>query len=145
MEKIGHILVPAKGTPDDDDAVRLACIIARKNKAKITVIYVIEVQRTLPLEAEIPTEVEKGELALDRAELIAAEADYQVSTDLLQARMAGPAIVDEARDIGAGLIILGIPYRTHLGEFYLGSTTTYVLKNAPCRVWVCRESMEKSP
>ncbi len=34
---------------------------------------------------------------------------------------------------------MGVTYRKRFGEFYLGQTTPYVLKNAPCRVWVARE------
>jgi nucleotide-binding universal stress UspA family protein len=47
----------------------------------------------------------------------------------------------------ADLIILSLPYRVRFGDFYLGPTTMYVLKHAPCRVWICREEMptEETP
>ena len=36
MEKIRRILVPIKGNGlDDDEAVRFACAIAKRNKAKV--------------------------------------------------------------------------------------------------------------
>lgn len=138
-KEITRILVPVKGDPDDDEAIRLACLVAKRHKAKVYAAYVIEVPRALPLDADLPEELHQAELALDRAELVADEVDCEVESELLQARFAGPAIVDEAIEKGINLIVIGIPYRTRLGEFHLGSTATYVLKNASCRVWLCRD------
>ena len=58
---------------------------------------------------------------------------------MLQAREVGPAIVDEAIERGADMVIIGINYKTKFGGFSLGSTVPYVLKNAPCWVLICRE------
>ncbi len=138
-----RILVPVKGQPDDDEAVRLACVMAKRHKAKIYVVYVIEVPRALPLNADLPEELHQAELALDRAEQVADEFNCEIEAELLQARFAGPAIADEAVDKGIDLIIVGIPYRTRLGDFHLGSTATYVLKNAGCRIWLCRDAIGK--
>ena len=33
---------------------------------------------------------------------------------------------------------MGIGYKRKFGEFDLGQTAPYVLKNAPCRVWLAR-------
>ena len=37
------------------DAVLLACSIAKKNKGKVYAVHVIEVKRSLPLDAELET------------------------------------------------------------------------------------------
>jgi nucleotide-binding universal stress UspA family protein len=134
-----RILVPVGGIPADEQAIRLACQVARQDKAKITAIHVIEVQRNLPLNAEDAAQMERGESVLARAEQIAKAARGSLETELLQARVAGSALVDEAGERGIDLIIMGIPDRKPLGDFYLGATTLYVLKNAACRVWLCRE------
>ncbi len=128
------ILVPVVGTEADEEAIRLACRLAKRNKSKIYVVYVVTIKRTLPLDAEIEPEIKKGEEILDRIEIIAEEQDSEIETDLLQARDAGPAIVDEAVERGADLILMGVKYKTRFGQFYLGSVVPYVLKNAPCRV-----------
>jgi nucleotide-binding universal stress UspA family protein len=133
------VLVPINGSEADDEAVKLACRLAKKTKAKIYVTYVIQVDRTLPLDAEVQQEIEKGENVLDRAERIAEEQDYEVKTDLLQAREIGPAVVDEAIERGADLIIVGLSYKKKFGEFSLGSVVPYVFRNAPSWVVVCRE------
>jgi len=140
--EIPKILVPVNGERVDEEVIKLACTIAKRRKAKVYVVYVIQVKRALPLDAEIEPETQNGEKILKRAERIADELDYQVETDLLQAREVGPALVDEAVERGVDLILMGINYKKRFGEFNLGSTVPYVLKNAPCRVLLWREPIE---
>jgi len=135
-------LVPLNGERVDENTLRLACTIARSEKGKVYAIYVIEVKRALPLDAEIEPETEQAEEVLKRAERIGDEMDCEVVTELLQAREVGPAIVDEAVERGIDLIIMGMPYKKPFGEFELGNTVPYVLKHAPCRVLVWRESVD---
>lgn len=135
-------LVPLNGEKIDENTLRLACTLARSEKGKVYAIHVIQVKRALPLDAEIEPETEKAEEVLKRAERIGDEMDCEVLTELLQAREAGPAIVDEAVERGIDLIIMAIPYKKPFGEFDLGSTVPYVLKNAPCRVLIWREAIE---
>lgn len=135
------VLVSVKGEKEDEESVRLACSMAKRKKGKVYAVYVIEVKRVLPLDAEMEPETETGEQALKRAERIGDEVDYQVETDLLQAREAGPAIVDEAVERGVDLIIMGMHYKKRFGEFDLGGAVPYVLKNAPCRVLIWREAV----
>jgi nucleotide-binding universal stress UspA family protein len=139
MEDIKTIIVPVQGAPDDDAAIHLACLLARRNKAQVYAVYVIEVPRTLPLEADLPEEEQRAEDVLQRAEIVAEDLGVEIEGELLQARFAGAAVVDEAVDKQANLIIIGLTYRTRFGEFSLGRTSGYVLKNAPCRVWLCRD------
>jgi nucleotide-binding universal stress UspA family protein len=136
-----RILVPVNGNPTDRDMISLACMIGRLNRSEIHVIYVIEVKRSLPLDADLPQEATRGEEVLDRAEEFASEHDESVQTELLQARDVGTAIVDEAINREVDLILLGINYEKRFGEFSMGKTVPYVLKNAPCRVWICRQAI----
>ena len=136
------ILVPVGGNSVDDDVVKLACTLAKRSRAKVCVVYVIQVQRSLPLDAEIPSEIEKAGKVLDHAQDIAEDWDYEVQTDLLQAREIGPAIVDEAMERGVDLILMGISYKKRFGVFNVGSVAPLVLKDAPCKVLLLRELME---
>ena len=129
-----QILVPVAGTEADEEAMKLACRMARKDKGKIWVVTVVAIKRALPLDAEIDSEIQKAEELLDRMEGVAEEEDYEVETDVLQAREVGPAIVDEAVERGVDLILMGIRYKRHFGQFSLGNVLPYVLKNAPCPV-----------
>jgi len=137
--EFGKILVPVNGTAVDDEAVKLACRLARKDRGKIWAIYVIAVSRTLPLDAEIEPEIRRAEQILEHAESVAEEQDYEIETDLLQARDAGPTIVDEAVERQVDLILMGVEYKWRFGQFSLGSVVPYVLKNAPCRVILYHE------
>ncbi|MFC1992953.1 universal stress protein [Chloroflexota bacterium] len=130
-----RILVPVVGTEIEyEDALKLACQLAKKVKGKIWAFYVVTVKRTLPIEAEIEPEIRKAEEVLDHMESVAEDQDYEVETDILQAREAGPAIVDEAVERGIDLILMGVKYKTRFGQFSLGDVVPYVLKHAPCRV-----------
>ena len=128
------ILVPVRGTDADEEAIKLACRLAKKDKGKICAVYVITVKRALPIEAEIESEIRKAEKMLDHVEGVAEEQDCEVETEILQAREAGLTIVDEAAEQETDLILMGVKYRSRFGQFSLGDTVTYVLKNAPCRV-----------
>ena len=55
--EFNKILVPVAGTEADDEALTLACQLAKKNKAKIWAVYVITVKRALPLDADIEAEI----------------------------------------------------------------------------------------
>ena len=136
------ILVPVIGTDIDDDTVKIACWLAKKSKGKIWALYVITVGRSLPLEAELEPEINRAEEILSHAEIIAEEEDYELETDLLQAREAGPTIVDMAVEREVDLIVMGIKYKQRFGQFSLGSAIPYVLKNAPCRVILYHQYIE---
>ncbi|MBE0415480.1 MAG: universal stress protein [Dehalococcoidia bacterium] len=141
--ELPKLLVSVSGGEADEEVIRLACTLAKKRKAKVYVVHVIEVQRSLPLDAEMEPEIESGEKVLAHAQTIADTLDCEVETDLLQAREAGPAVVDEAVERGVELIIMGMEYKKRFGEFDLGSVVPYVLRNAPCRVLVWREAIEQ--
>lgn len=133
------VLVPISGAKADEEAIRLSCRLAKKAGGKIYVTYVIQVDRALPLDAEVKPEIDRAEQVLDQAECIAEEQDYNVETDLLQSREIGPAIVDEAIERGVDLITIGLSYEKKFGAFSIGDTIPYILKNAPCWVLICRE------
>ena len=132
--EFNKILVPVTGTAADEEAMRLACWLTKKNKGKIWAIYVVTVKRSLPLDAEIEPEIRKAEDILDRIAIVAEEEDHEIETDLLQSREAGPTIVDEAVEREADLILMGVIYKRRFGQFSLGNVVPYVLKNAPCQV-----------
>lgn len=145
-DKPKRILVPVKGVTVDDEAMRLAYTYALAKTGKgrniaVDVVYVVEVPHALPLDAQIEEGLEKGERALDHAEAVARDIGLSVETSIIQARSAGAAIVDMARESGSEMVVMAVPYQKKLGELDLGRTLPYVLKHAPCRVWVCRSAM----
>jgi len=136
--EISKILVPIVGNGVDRDVVRLACELADENDASVYAVYVIEVERSLPIDAEQEAKNAMAEDILSRAEQTASEDGYHIATGILQAREAGPALVNEAKEGNADLIVLGVGYKKRLGVFNIGDTTSYVLKEAPCGVVLYR-------
>lgn len=147
LEPGGHIstvLVPIKGRPADDEVVRQAALFAKRNKAVLAVIYVIVVKQELALDAPLPEEMEKGEAVLSRAVKVANDYGVTADSSILQARFAGVAIVEEATERNADVVMMTLSYRDRFGEFNMGRTIPYVLKHAPCRVWMFREELKKA-
>ena len=132
--EVKKVLVPIRGSEADEETMRLACRLAKRDKGKVWAVSVVAIKRALPLDAEIESEIRQAEEVLDRAEVVAEEEDYEVETDVLQARDVGPAIVDEAVERGVDLIVMGISYKQRFGQFSLGNVAPYVLKNSPCPV-----------
>jgi nucleotide-binding universal stress UspA family protein len=138
---VENILVPVHGNGCDDEALRLAGKMARNNNATIHALYVIEIKRDLPLDAEITQETSKAEEILQHLEKLSRDWECSVEATLLQARNVGPAVVQEAMDRGSELIVMQMPYTKRFGSFTLGDTIPYILKNAPCQVILCRDAM----
>jgi nucleotide-binding universal stress UspA family protein len=135
-------VVALNGGSSDERIVRLVAPIAARTKAEVIAVHVVEIDWTLPLDADIAGRSEEAQQALDMAEAAAERARVRLEPVLLQARDVGAALVDEATERQADLLMLGLPYRMRFGgDFAIGRTIPYVLKNAPCSVWVVREPM----
>lgn len=140
-------VVALNGGPSDARIVRLVADHAARTDAEVVAVHVVEIDWTLPLDADIAGRSEEVQRVLDAAEAIAETARVQIDPVLLQARDVAAAIVDETTERGADLLVVGLPYRKRFGgEFAIGRTIPYVLQNAPCAVWVVREPMpEEAP
>ena len=135
---VHNYLVAVDGSEAAYAALGTACDLAKRSKAGVSVLYVIEVSRSVALDASLEPEVERAETILARAEQIAEERGVAVQADLIQARQAGHAVVDEAIDRGVDAIVLGVEYHRPLGQFTLGRLPLYVLEHAPTQVWLIR-------
>ena len=135
-------LIALSGGPSDGRIVRLVADLAKAAKAELVGVHVVEIDWTLPLDADIAGRSEDVQRVLDSAEAVAEAAGTQLETVLLQARDVGAAIVDESIERDADLLVVGLAYRKRFGgDFAVGKTVPYVLKNAPSTVWLVREPM----
>ncbi|MBM3946712.1 MAG: universal stress protein [SAR202 cluster bacterium] len=133
-----RLLLPVLGEPTEEALYGLACNLVRPSKGTVYAIYVVEVPRQLPVDAELPEAAAKGEEVLKRVESEIRERRCLVVAELLQARHAGAAIVKEAVEREADQILLGATYKERFGTLALGRTIAYVLQEAPCTVLVAR-------
>ena len=135
------VLVPVQGDDTDAKALRLACDLTKESKGKVYLVYVIEVPHHLPLDSDVSTESGKGEEILRRMEELGKEYKGSVEAAMLQARDAGPAVVQEAVERQADLILMAVTYQAQHGNFTLGKAAPHVLKYAPCPVLLWRMEM----
>lgn len=137
-------VIALSGGRTDRAIVALAAQVAKPIRAELVGVHVVEIDWTLPLDADVAGRSEEAQRVLDLAEGTAEAGGVALDTVLLQARDVGAAIVDEATEREADIIICGLPYRRRFGgDFAIGRTIPYVLKNAPCAVWVVREPMSE--
>ncbi len=87
------------------------------------------------LDAEL---VRHAEATLESAERVLREAGLTVERLILQERAAN-AILEQAREWGASLIVLGNRGHSSLASMILGSTSAEVVDHAPCPVLVARD------
>ena len=133
-------VVALAGGPGDERIVRLVSELAKPIHAERVALHVVEVGWSLPLDADVAGRSDRVQQILDTAESVAEGAKVRFEPVLLQARDVGAALVDEATEREADLLVVGLPYRKRFGgDFAIGRTIPYVLKNAPCAVWVVRE------
>lgn len=133
---IKKILVPTLGGPSTE-TVQHAAKIAREYDAELNALYVIEIPASLPLDTFFPEKLVAADSALERAQAIASEYGVvSVQTHVLQSREAGAAIVETAREGQFDLVVVGVRTQKGRSSLTLGRTVDYVLRNAPCRVWI---------
>lgn len=137
-----RLVVPVSGSPTDARVLDILPSLLNKDGGIVTFLYVVEVPQAMPLDAELPFEIDEGERTLQFAERTASRLlpsrTSQVVTELLQARAAGPAIIDEAITRDADAIVMTAAIHRRHGRPTLGETTDHVLLNAPCEVVVFR-------
>ncbi len=138
--EFNKILIPVGGQGVCGSTIEVACTIARKSITTIYVVYVIQLKRGLSLDAEVDYEIRKAEEVLGQAKDMAVKEKYEIETGIIQAREAGPAIVEEAADREVDLILMGMEYEKPFGIFSLGDAASYVLRKAPCPVLIIREA-----
>jgi nucleotide-binding universal stress UspA family protein len=127
------ILVPTTGVPYSRRGVELACRLGQEQGAEILLVYVVEVPRTLPLEARLEQAEQEARVALQTAREVVELHDLPVRTLVQRARQAGDGVIAAAKDHRADLIVMGIAPRRHQARGW-GRTAEALLQRAPCEV-----------
>jgi len=140
VPSFNRVVIALNGGSSDAQIVALASRFAKTGTTELIAVHIVEIDWTLPLDADIAGHSEEAQRVLDVAESVAESNKGRLTPILLQARDIGAALVDEASERNADLLVVGLPYRKRFGgDFAIGRTIPYVLKNAPCAVWVVRE------
>lgn len=134
-----NILVALTDTMIDDEAVSVACSLARKRRVEAFAVFGIQVPRKRALDEDMPEETDKANRTLDAAKEVADQLQAPLETEIVHTRHLGQTLIQEAIDHECALIVMGVSYQLGVnGQFALSETADYVLKHAPCRVWLVR-------
>ena len=141
MKPFDKILVPVDFAPHSAQAVRLACEIAQRFSASITLVHVHEpVDYALPEGYVLYTPDQLGRLNAEfENRLRASQREVEalgvtrVDTRLLHGA-AALEIVDFAQHESFDLIVMGTHGRTGLKHVLMGSVAERVLRSASCPV-----------
>lgn len=136
-----RILVPIIGEDDvDGPALKVAALLlGGREGVEISVLHVIEVPFERTLDDEDEGAVAQADSVLSKAEAMLEAKGIPTRTSTVQARAAGPAIVDDANELGADLIVMGLRYKKRFGgQWDAGRTVPYVMRNSTAPVWCLR-------
>jgi nucleotide-binding universal stress UspA family protein len=119
-----------------EEMIATAVKLAQERNASVEALHVIRVPLELPLDAELADEEERAEASIAEAKLLGADHGVNVEGKTVRARSIGQAIVQEAADRNADLIVLGSAPRWRRQSRFFSPTVDYVLKKAPSEVLI---------
>ena len=143
LDNLNLILVPTDFSEPSANALRVAVQLAQKLRTSIEVFHV-DIDPTVVLPP--PGDVLAVPMVFER---IQAQAEARLQSAAEEVRRAGvvcttaselgrthTTIIEQARRVGAGLIVMGSHARHGLGHALLGSVAEKVIRHAPCPVLV---------
>jgi len=147
------VLLATDGSSSSHPAVRAMVNRPWPAGSMIRVLTVIETPLPVTPEVAVATNfVEEqtarlqkdAEAAVESARATLTKRGFPVDTRIREGN-AAREIVDEAKEWGAELILMGSHGRTGLKRVLMGSVAQYVVSHAPCSVEVVRETGAARP
>ena len=132
------ILVPMKIGDIGEEMVATAIALAKEREATVEAVFVVRVPRAFPLDGPgLPPDVQaRADASLAEARALGEDNGIEIVTKIVSARDIGHAIVEEAREGGADLIVMGSSPRWRRQSRFFSPTVDHILRNAPCEVLV---------
>ncbi len=133
---VRRIMVPIVDRFYSERAVELACRLAAGHPAKIVLIYVIEVPRTMPLAIPLPAIERAGEKAIADGLTIVKRHGLIGESTTVRSREAGEGIAHAARDFDVDLIVFGVLGDRGMIDSIFSRTTSLLLRRASCEILI---------
>lgn len=133
---LSRILVPMKLGPIGEEMVKTAIRLAGDQQAAVEALFVVKVPLDEPVDAPLNDEEEWAAASLAEAASLGAAQGVQVVGRTVRARSIGEAIVAEARESRADLVVLGSSAKWRRQARFFSPTVDYVLRHAPGEVLV---------
>jgi nucleotide-binding universal stress UspA family protein len=141
---IKNVLVPTDFSLPAKAALNYGVAVARKFRARLTLVHVLDVQPLLTAAAELDSnlELERREEALDKLSALLVPEDED-DLDLHVVVKSGDLQSEIIRTIAeqsADIVVLGTHGRGRLGRFIIGSTTEQLLRKLAIPVLTVRST-----
>jgi nucleotide-binding universal stress UspA family protein len=133
MKRAKRILVGLKTLDSTDGLVDLACRLGARG-ASLHLVHVIELPEITPLDAEVPELDAAATRIVAKGKRAARRSKVKAGGIVLRARNAASALLDEMKQKGIQLAVLGYHHRHTLGEIVLGTTALHLAQKAPCHI-----------
>ena len=130
------ILVPLKLSNIGEEVLATAIKLAEERAAEVRVLCVVKVPLSQPLDAVVGDEEARAHDAIDEVRQVAEEQGIELKAHLVRARSLSEAIIAEAEEIAADLIVMGSAPRWRSQKRFFSPTVDEVLRGAPCEVMV---------
>ena len=126
------------GRKTDDEVTRVSCALAKLNNEKLKMVFVITIDRKLPIDKEVRESTAIAEKSLQNMEKLAKELRVKQSGEIIQARFQGSAVVQQIDEIGATTVVIGLPQRKPYDQGKVSESINYLYDNASCVVVTCQ-------
>jgi basic amino acid/polyamine antiporter, APA family len=130
------ILVPMKLGLIGEEMLATAVRLAEESGGTVRALHVIRVPLDKAIDASMEEAEARAEASLAEAMALGEEHGVNVEGKTVRARSIGAAIVEEAEEWGADLIVLGSAPRWRRQSRFFSPTVEYVLRKAPCEVLI---------
>ncbi|MEZ0285497.1 MAG: amino acid permease [Thermoleophilia bacterium] len=133
---IQRILVPVKPGEIGREVLATALRLAKQSGGTVRVIHVLKIPMAEPLDADLG-DADQGALeVVEEARDTGRDEGVRVEGLVIRARSRSEAIVDEARKVGADLIMMGSSPRWRSQSRFFSPLVDEVLRSASCEVMV---------
>ncbi len=135
-EIIDSVLIAFSSEIHSEHMTALAARLARREKAELLAVYIIEVPLTLPMDAEMAEERRTALDVLATAEALARASNVDIQTEIVPARKVSEAVIALAKKRKAQLIVMGSYREGKYATAPLGKAIEAISAQAPCDVLI---------
>jgi nucleotide-binding universal stress UspA family protein len=133
---VGSIVIVFSEEIHSEHMMVLAARLARRERADLFAVYVIEVPLILPQSAQMPDEDRRGYDVLATAEAIAQHNGVTIRTELIHARQIASAVLEIAKREQANMIVMGSYREGRYSGAPLGRAIDAIASGAQCDVLI---------
>ena len=133
---IQRILVPLKPGDIGQEVLATALRLAKQSGGSVRVIHVLKIPMAQPLDADLGDADQEALAAVEEARGTGREQGVRVEGLVIRARSRSEAIVEEAGNVGADLILMGSSPRWRSQSRFFSPLVDEVLRSASSEVMV---------